>query len=242
MQNPTAAIVVIGNEILSGRTLDTNTQHIAQSLLAIGIRLLETRTIIDDCEIIVETILALKDKYDYIFTTGGIGPTHDDITSEAIAKAFKVPLVIHPVAYEILQNFYLSKGEKLNPAREKMAYVPEGSKLISNSVSAAPGFIIQNVHVFAGVPDVMRTMLEQVLPTLRRGATIHSKSLRVRIGESIIAKAFADLQNKYPEVEMGSYPFIDDTHGSELVLRSIDMQKLEQSYLELQKIIDSLRL
>lgn len=242
MPNPTAAIIIIGNEILSGRTLDINTQYIAQKLSTVGIDLCETRTIPDRHDFIVDTIKPLKEKYTYIFTTGGIGPTHDDITSRAIADLFKVPLELNPDAYKIIHDFYASLKHELNEARIKMAYIPKGGRLIENPISGAPGFVIGNVYVMAGIPGIMQAMLGQILPTLNHGHPIQSKTIDLSIGESIIAKDLAVLQNKYPEIEMGSYPFkINDKHGTSLVLRSVDTTKLEEAYLELLKITEHIR-
>lgn len=237
MSNPTAAVIIIGNEVLSGRTLDTNTQVIATKLVTSGIDLQEVRVIPDNHKAIVDTVLAVKDLYDYIFTTGGIGPTHDDITSEAIADAFGVPLIRNREAYQIIKDSYHKRGQELNPAREKMAYLPEGSKLIYNCVSAAPGFNLGNVYVMAGVPHIMQAMLEFILPTLKQGKPVRSMNIDIMLGESLIAVEFAGLQKKYPEVEMGSYPYeTAGKHATSLVLRSNHYEQLESAYKELDMI------
>ena len=239
--NPTAAVIIIGNEILSGRTLDINTQEIALRLGEIGIPLIEARTIADDRQVIINTVRELSSKYDYIFTTGGIGPTHDDITSEAIANAFNVPYIRDEEIYNILKDYYHKKGEQLNPAREKMAFIPEGSKLLYNEATTVPGFVINNVFVMAGIPSVMKAMLKSALPMLRTGAVIKSKILDVMMAESKIAIPLEELQNKYKEVDMGSYPFTKDgIHGTSLVLRSSKYKLLDQSYEELEGIIAGL--
>lgn len=238
MSDPTAAIIIIGDEILSGRTLDTNTNYIAKKLSENGIDLKEARVIPDDHEQIVITVNALRSKYTYIFTTGGIGPTHDDITSQAIADAFGVPLELNSEAFEIIKNFYLSQGKELNSARKKMAYLPKASALINNPVSWAPGFRIDNVFVLAGVPNIMQAMFNHLLPSLQKGRILQSKNIDILIGESTIAAEFADLQSRYPSVQMGSYPFKrDDRHGTSLVLSSKDAAKLAEAYSELETFI-----
>lgn len=242
MSNPTAAILIIGNEILSGRTLDINTQEIALRLGDIGIIVIEARTISDNKNAIIDAVRELKSKCDYVFTTGGIGPTHDDITSEAVAAAFNVDYVINQEIYNILKNHYESLGEQLNPAREKMAYIPEGSTLLrANGVTIVPGFKIENVFVMAGIPKVMQAMLQSALPMLKTGRVVKSKSLEVMIGESKIAMPFENLQNKYPQVDMGSYPFTkNNVNGTTLVLRSTDYNALETSFQELTDIIKNI--
>jgi molybdenum cofactor synthesis domain-containing protein len=238
MSDPTAAIIIIGDEILSGRTLDTNTNYIAGKLFENGIDLKEVRVIADNHQEIIATVSALRSKYTYIFTTGGIGPTHDDITSQAIADAFDVPLELNAEAFDIIKNFYLSQGKELNSARKKMAYLPKASTLINNPVSWAPGFRIDNVFVLAGVPNIMQAMFNHLLPTLQKGRILQSKNIDVLIGESTIAAEFASLQSKYPTVQMGSYPFkTDDRHGTSLVLSSKDYAKLAEAYFELESFI-----
>ncbi len=242
MTNPTAAILIIGNEILSGRTLDLNTQEIALRLGEIGVTVLETRTVSDNKDAIIESVRLLSGKYDYLFTTGGIGPTHDDITSDAVSAAFNVDCVIHPEIYDIIKAHYASLGEELNPAREKMARIPKGCTLLSaNGVTIVPGFKIENVFVMAGISKVMKAMLKSALPMLKNGKLVQSKSLEVMIGESKLAAEFEALQNKYPQVDMGSYPFTkNEVNGTTLVLRSLDYDALDNSFVELTKIIDNL--
>lgn len=240
MSNPTASIIIIGNEILSGRTLDVNTQEIALTLGKKGIIVVETRTIPDIKEMIINHVKELSEKYDYVFTTGGIGPTHDDITAESIAAAFDLPYTRNEEIYQILKNYYDGIGEKLNRAREKMAYIPEGADLIFNKATMIPGFITHNVYTMAGIPEIMKAMLESTLPKLRNGNVVKSKTIDVMLGESKIADQFSDLQNKYPTIDMGSYPFTKDgKHGTSLVLRSSDYSKLNSAYNELQKICDN---
>ena len=238
MKNPSAAVLIIGNEILSGRTLDTNTQTIASTLEKIGVIIREARTIPDEKQAIIESVLALSQKYDYVFTTGGIGPTHDDITSLAISEAFSVPYVRSETIYKLLEQFYQSRGEQMNKAREKMAFIPEGSTLIKNEVTKVPGFAIKNVYCLAGVPDIMKSMLNSIMPSLKHGNVVRSLSYTVMIGESKIAESFEALQNKYPSVDMGSYPFTKDgTHGTSLVLRATDYVNLEAAFRDLKNLI-----
>jgi len=242
MSNYTAAAIIIGNEILSGRTLDINTQEVALRLGEIGVSLVETRTIADDRKMIIDTVRELSHKYDYVFTTGGIGPTHDDITAEAMAGAFNVGYVRNDEIYNILKNYYDKMGEKLNSAREKMAYIPESSKLLHNDATMVPGFVINNVFVMAGIPNIMKAMLKSAIPMLKRGTVVQSKTLEVMMGESKIAISFEELQNKYKEVDMGSYPFTKNgIHGTALVLRSSNYNLLEKAFVELETVINSLK-
>lgn len=242
MSNHRAAVIIIGNEILSGRTLDINTQEIALRLGEVGVSLVETRTIVDDRTMIIDTVRELSSKYDYIFTTGGIGPTHDDITAEAIAAAFNVGYTRSDEIYNILKNHYDKIGEKLNSAREKMAYIPESSKLLHNDATMVPGFVTNNVFVMAGIPNIMKSMLKSAIPMLKKGAIIQSKTLEVMLGESKIAISFEELQNKYKEVEMGSYPFTrNGNHGTALVLRSANYESLDNAFAELEIVINGLK-
>ncbi len=239
MKNPSAAILIIGNEIVSGRTLDTNTQTIANTLGKVGVVVCETRTIPDIKQMIIESVLALSAKYDYVFTTGGIGPTHDDITSLAISEAFGVSYSRNETIYNLLQEFYQGRGEQMNKAREKMSFIPKGSSLIKNDISKVPGFAIKNVYCLAGVPDIMKSMLDSVVSSLKQGNVIRSLSHTVMIGESKIAELFEDLQNKYPSVDMGSYPFTkENIHGTSLVLRSNDYSNLEAAFQDLTAILE----
>jgi molybdenum cofactor synthesis domain-containing protein len=207
--SPTAAVLVIGDEVLSGRTQDTNTHTIARFLSALGVDLIEARVIGDDVERIVEALNALRAAHDYVFTTGGIGPTHDDVTAEAAAQAFGVALPEHPAALAILQKRY---GDDFNAARRRMARIPEGGVLIANPVTDAPGFQIGNVFVMAGVPKIMTAMLEDVAPRLRTGAVVHSRTLRVRgVGEGSVAETLSAAARANRDLSFGSYPF---GHGS----------------------------
>ncbi|WP_313007178.1 molybdopterin-binding protein [Brevundimonas vesicularis] len=206
---PTAAVLVIGDEILSGRTQDTNTNTIARFLAALGIDLMEARVVSDDHGRIVEALDALRSRWDYVFTTGGIGPTHDDITADAVAAAFGVALPEHPDALAILLRRY---GDEFNAARRRMARIPEGGVLIANPVTDAPGFQIGNVFVMAGVPKIMQAMLEDVAPRLRTGAIVHAQTLKVTaVGEGAVADVLRAAANQRRDMSFGSYPF---GHGS----------------------------
>jgi len=231
----TACLVIIGNEILSGRTKDANLAHLGERLNELGIRLMEARVIPDIEARIVETLNEVRRAYDYVFTTGGIGPTHDDITAESVAKAFGVPLIEHPQARAILEAHY--PPGQLTPGRLRMARTPEGAELIENSLSAAPGFRIGNVHVMAGIPAVMQAMLESLAPGLEGGARLDSLSLTVRIPESVLSAGLGALQERYADVEVGSYPFVrDGKFGVSIVLRSADPGRLEEAYVEAQAL------
>ncbi|HEY2071127.1 MAG TPA: molybdopterin-binding protein [Rhizomicrobium sp.] len=217
----TAAVLVIGDEILSGRTQDTNTAHIARVLGTLGIDLSEARVVPDVQDEIVAALNALRARYTYVFTTGGIGPTHDDITADAIAAAFGVDIHHHPEAMAMLAARY-QPGE-FNEMRQRMARIPDGAALIKNSVSTAPGFHIGNVYVMAGVPMIMRAMLEEVAPTLTRGAIVHSATVEGKIPEGRIAAALAAIQKEHPETAIGSYPFYrEDGAGAQFVVRARD--------------------
>ncbi len=239
MSNITAAIMITGNEILSGRTQDKNVNYIAKELSSMGIELLEVRIIADIKEMIVDTVNELRKKYTYVFSTGGIGPTHDDITAECIAEAFGVKNVLNNDAFMILEKYY--GKENLTEGRLRMAHIPETAGLIENSASGAPGFYIENVYVLAGVPYIMQAMFNSLKPTLTRGEEFISKTLEVKLPESYIANVFADLQKEYPDIKMGSYPFQDGKiWGTHLVLRGTNIVEIEKAYnkleLEVKKI------
>lgn len=220
-----AGLVVIGNEILTGRTQDTNTMWIGEHLGQNGVILNEVRVVPDDQDMIVEAVNDLRARYDIVFTTGGIGPTHDDITAESVAKAFDLPYGENEEAYAALLEYY---GEAdLTPARLKMAKMPAGSELIPNPVSGAPGFRIENVHVMAGVPRIMQAMLDHVISALAPGKPLLSNTIACGLPESEIAAELSVLQNSYEEVEIGSYPhFRSGVLGLSIVLRSVDRQAL----------------
>ncbi|PPC86381.1 MAG: competence/damage-inducible protein A [Hyphomicrobium sp.] len=230
----TAAVLVIGDEILSGRTKDRNIGTIATHLTSIGIQLREVRVVPDVEAEIVTALNALRRRYSYVFTTGGIGPTHDDITADSVAAAFDVPIAVDPRAKAQLATYYNARKLELTPARLRMARVPTGAELIENKVSGAPGFVIGNVVVMAGVPDIMQAMLETVTPLLVTGAPLQSITIEIDQPESEIAAVFGAHQRRYPDITMGSYPLL--RHGqpaSDLVLRGIDPERLKLAELEL---------
>ncbi len=223
----TAAVLVIGDEILSGRTQDTNTHYIARFLAALGIDLKEARVVGDVEGEIVAALNALRSRYTYVFTTGGIGPTHDDITADAIAKAFGVGIDYHPEALAMLAARYKNPAD-FNESRKRMARVPLGGVLVANTVSTAPGFRVGNVYTMAGVPMIMRGMLENIAPELERGAIVHARTVGTRLGEGRIAAALARIQMEHPEVSIGSYPFFrEDGFGVQLVVRGRDLPGVE---------------
>lgn len=218
----TAGVLVIGDEILSGRTKDKNIGFIAEYLTNIGIDLKEARIVADDEADIVAALNALRGRYTYVFTTGGIGPTHDDITAEAVAKAFGAPLELNAEAYDILVRHYGDEKDVTAP-RRKMAMIPKGAGLINNPVSGAPGFQIENVFVMAGVPRIMQAMFDDVKTRLSRGKPVISNTVTCSLAESAVAEPLAEIQKNYPGVDIGSYPhFRGGILGLSLVLRSID--------------------
>ncbi|EEW26203.1 competence/damage-inducible protein A [Rhodobacter ferrooxidans] len=234
MPNPTAAMLVIGDEILSGRTRDTNTNYLATQLTQAGIRLAEVRVVPDEAPAIIAALNALRAGYDTVFTSGGIGPTHDDITADAVAAAFGVEIGPHPEAMARLAAHYARAGMEFNQARQRMARIPAGASLIDNPVSTAPGFRIGNVHVMAGVPNIFQAMLASVLPGLTGGAPLLSQSLAVNRGEGEIATPFAALAAEFPDLSMGSYPFIQNgAHGTNLVIRGTDAGRLDAAMTRL---------
>jgi|JI10StandDraft_1071094.scaffolds.fasta_scaffold02601_2 molybdenum cofactor synthesis domain-containing protein len=231
-----AALAIIGNEILSGRTQDTNTPWIAERLTERGIVLSEVRVIPDVEEVIIRTVKELGGLYDYVFTTGGIGPTHDDITAECVAKAFGVELVRDQQAFRMLEEHY--GIEELTPPRAKMSLVPQGSTLIPNPVSAAPGFNIGNVFVMAGVPRIMQAMLDHVMGTIQAGNPILSNTVACGLPESILAEDLSRLQDKYPDIQIGSYPhYRGGVLGLSLVLRGLNADSLDKATPELIELI-----
>jgi molybdenum cofactor synthesis domain-containing protein len=235
----TAAVLVIGNEILSGRTKDANLHYLAVELNAIGIRLMEARVVADIEARIVEAVNALRVEYDYVFTTGGIGPTHDDITAGSVAKAFGVQLIKHAEAVRLLTERY---GEaNLTEARLRMAHVPDGATLIENPVSTAPGFRIGNVHVLAGVPAICQAMFQSLKSGLSRGDRVLSKTIGGYVGEGIIAHDLGALQQRYPDLDIGSYPFFrEGKYGASFVIRGTEESAIGAAANELRDIIRKL--
>lgn len=239
MTNPSAAMLVIGDEILSGRTRDANMHHLAGRLTEMGIDLKEVRIVSDDAPAIRSAARELSDRYDHVFTSGGIGPTHDDITAECIADAFQRPISIRDDARAILQAHYDKQGLELNEARLRMARIPDGADLIENPISAAPGFTIENVHVMAGVPSIFKAMLETVLPGLTGGAPLHSETVRIARAEGDIASPLAALAARYPELSFGSYPFQKDgIYGANIVIRGTSEVMVGTARRELVSLFD----
>ncbi len=235
-QTVTAALVVIGEEILSGRTKDENIAYIAAYLTKIGILLREVR-VVADCEAsIVAAVNELRLRFAYVFATGGIGPTHDDVTTDAIAKAFAVPVVTDPDAVAAMRKRFTPT--ELTPARLRMARIPEGASLIDNAISRAPGFMIENVIVMAGVPRIMQVMLDTVSPRLTKGRPMLARSVRLDVPEGDAAEGLGELQAAHPDVQIGSYPFFENKRlGTYIVLRSVDEAKLAAAENALWKFI-----
>ena len=230
----TAGLIVIGDEILSGRTKDQNIGYIAAYMTAIGIRLSEVRVVADDEDHIVEAVNALRARCTYVFTTGGIGPTHDDITADSIAKAFGVEIDIDERALALMRSRY--DEAKLTPARLRMARIPNGAELVENSVSITPGFMLENVIVLAGVPSIMQVMLDAVAPKLQRGAVMLTKTIRVEKPEGDVAPGLSATQEAFADVAMGSYPFFENGKlGTHLVLRATEPERLDQAVAALQE-------
>jgi molybdenum cofactor synthesis domain-containing protein len=221
-----ACVLIIGNEILSGRTQDTNLRHITIQLNECGIRVREARVVPDVESVIVDTVRSLRTQFDYVFTTGGIGPTHDDITAECIAKAFNRELVIHPEIVRLIQN--RQAPPDVMAARMLMARVPAGAGLIENPTGGPPGFFIENVYVMAGIPSVMHGMLSSLAGKLRGGAPVRSRSVTAYLAESQIAAPLGHIQRRYPGIDLGSYPFAREArYGTTLVMRGIDATALD---------------
>lgn len=223
MTNPTAAMLVIGDEILSGRTRDANMYYLAGALTEIGIDLKEVRVVSDDKAAIIAAVTALSQAHDTVITSGGIGPTHDDITADAVAAAFGAGISHRADAMELLGAHYARQGMEFNAARQRMARIPDGAVLIENPVSVAPGFSLGNCHVMAGVPKVFEAMVASVLPMLTGGAPLVTQNLRLMLGEGTVAEGFGALAAEYPDLSMGSYPFTQDgAYGTNLVIRGAD--------------------
>ncbi|MDE4191302.1 competence/damage-inducible protein A [Phaeobacter gallaeciensis] len=239
MGNPTAAMLVIGDEILSGRTRDSNMHFLAGELTKHGIDLREVRMISDDEVAIIAGVTALSETHDHVFTSGGIGPTHDDITADCIAKAFGAHLDVRDDARAILQAHYDKSGTELNEARLRMARIPDGAALIDNPVSAAPGFTLKNVHVMAGVPSVFEAMVASVLPTLTGGSPLLSQTLRVMRGEGEIAGNLSALAADFSDLSIGCYPFQKDgAFGANVVVRGADGARVDAAVTRLARELD----
>jgi molybdenum cofactor synthesis domain-containing protein len=235
----TAGLLVIGDEILSGRTKDQNIGYIAEYLTAIGIDLREVRVVADDEAAIGEALNALRRRYTYVFTTGGIGPTHDDITADSVAKAFGVSIDYDPQVVEMLRARFAERGTEMNAARMRMARIPEGATLVVNKVSTAPGFWIDNVIVMAGVPAIMQAMLDDAAPKLKTGIKMLSETLRADLREGDIGTELGDIAKAHPQVTIGSYPFFHEKFGpnTNIVIRARDSEKLAAAIGAVQEML-----
>lgn len=238
MAQPTAAMLVIGDEILSGRTRDANMHYLAQQLTEHGIALKEVRVVSDDKEAIIDAVTSLSGRYETVFTSGGIGPTHDDITADCIAEAFDCHIDVRADAAALLGAYYEREGKEFNEARKRMARIPDGATLIDNPVSIAPGFTLKNVHVMAGVPSVFQAMVASVLPQLTGGLQIMSDTLRLMRGEGDIAAPLGDIAKNFPELSIGSYPFQKDgIYGTNIVIRGTNKAMIEAAMHDLGKLV-----
>ena len=239
----TAAVLVIGDEILSGRTKDRNIGYIADYLTAIGIDLREVRVVADDAAAIVDALNGLRARYTYVFTTGGIGPTHDDITADCVAEAFGVQLEFHPEAVAVIKERLAKTGGELNQARLRMARIPRGAGLVANKVSGAPGFWIGNVITMAGIPAVMQAMLDEVAPKLKTGTKLLSETIRADAKEGDVGTELGAIAKAHPETIIGSYPFIDEKQGpnTNIVVRSRDAEKLAAVKAEVETMLTKVK-
>lgn len=239
MTNPTAAMIVIGDEILSGRTRDANMYHLAGKLTEIGIDLKEVRVVSDDESDIITAVNALRAKFDTVFTSGGIGPTHDDITADCIALAFGVGIDIREDARQALATNYPNGIADLTDTRLRMARIPDGATLIDNAVSKAPGFSLENVHVMAGIPTVFNCMVDWLLPKLAQGSPMISATIRADQPESKLAVHLGKIADQFPDLSVGSYPFYENgAYGSNLVVRGIDPDQVSLAEAEINKMIE----
>ncbi|MEO1747769.1 MAG: competence/damage-inducible protein A, partial [Pseudomonadota bacterium] len=224
----TAGMIVIGDEILSGRTRDSNAHHLASLMTAIGVDLREVRMIADDHDVIVETVNAMRAQHTYVFTSGGIGPTHDDITADAVGAAFGLPVEEDEKAMAVMAAHYEARNQPFTAARRRMARLPEGAAIIDNPISKAPGFVVGNVHVMAGVPAIFQAMLDNVVPTLRTGRKLMSRSVHCPFGEGSISAPLGEIQQAHPDAVIGSYPaFEEGAFWTEIIIRSGDEGALE---------------
>ena len=237
----TAAVLIIGNEILSGRTHDVNLRHLGIELNLLGIQVREARVIADIESEIIDAVNTLRAKYDYLFTTGGIGPTHDDITSGCIAKAFGQKLIRHPVAEKLLRERMAQMGTEATPARLRMCETPEQAEVLPNKVGGAPGYRIENVFVMAGIPRIMHAMFEAAVPHLEGGVTLKSTTVGAMVPEGAIATGLSELQDAFPDLDVGSYPFtISGKPGSNLVIRGADEAQIAEAAVQLRALIAGL--
>ena len=237
----TAGMLVIGDEILSGRTKDKNIGFIADYLNKIGIDLKEVRIVADEQADIVEAVNVMRHRYTYVFTSGGIGPTHDDITADAIAAAFNLPCTFHPDAMKILEDHYSRSKLELTEARKRMARTPKGATLIENKVSKAPGFKIENVHVLAGVPKIMQAMMDALAPTLKSGTKMLSKTLDSSLGEGTIGGPLGIIQTNHVDTMIGSYPrFEEGNHTTQIVVRGREQSKINAAIKDVESMLQEL--
>ena len=234
----TSGIIIIGNEILSGKTLETNSNFMCKKLFDVGISCEEINSIKDEESKIIEKVNTFRNKYDYVFTSGGIGPTHDDITSASIAKAFKRKLVLNQEARKLLEKHY--SDDVLTKARLKMAYFPENVKLIDNPISVAPGFFIENLYVFPGVPRIMQTMFNEIIKSLDEGLRYYKKTISTTLSEGIIGDFIQEIQNKFSSLEIGSYPYFKkNSFGVSLVVKGDDNETVSEAISEIHEYISS---
>ena len=237
MEQPSASMLVIGDELLSGRTHDANMHYLAKELTEIGINLIEARFIRDDPTTIVSNIIDLSKRFDYLFTSGGIGPTHDDITTDCVAEAFGKKASIRPDALKILQEYYDGKDIELNEARLRMARIPETAELIDNPISAAPGYVIENVYVMAGVPKIFQSMLKTVTPKLEKGLPTLSLSVKIYKGEGDIALDLEEVVKTFDQLTFGSYPFSEKgVYGTNIVIRGKDKKLMEEAEVKVRSL------
>ena len=240
-QNPTACLLIIGNEVLSGRTQDANINFLATRLGNAGIPVREVRVIPDVHEIIINTVNEMRAKFDYVFTTGGIGPTHDDITAECIARAFGVPLERNPEAMRILEAHYKAMGTDVNEARARMANIPQGGRLLENPVSKAPGFAIGNVYVLPGVPQIMRAIFDLLLPSLVGGPPVVMHTVTCDVREGDLAADLEAIALKYPNIDIGSYPgFRDGRFITQLISKGSDADAVAKAGAEVAAMVQRL--
>ncbi|MDA4846724.1 competence/damage-inducible protein A [Hoeflea poritis] len=238
----TAAMVAIGDELLSGKTKDKNIAHLADMLTTAGIELKEVRIVGDEEADIVAAVNALRQRYTYVFTSGGIGPTHDDITAEAISAAFGVPCEYDDEALKIMGAVYEAREMEFTEARKRMARMPRGAAHIRNRVSVAPGFTIENVHVMAGVPAIFQAMLDWLLPRLETGAVIHSKIVDCPYGEGTIGEGLEEIQNDHSDTVIGSYPKFDgETYSTQIVVRSRDTEAIDRAVLAINAMLSEIK-
>ncbi len=238
MKNKTASLLVIGNEILSGKTSDKNLNYIAKKLAGMGITFVEARVVRDIQDEIVSALNELRKKHDYVFTTGGIGPTHDDITVEAVAKAFGVPVEEHPLARAKLEEYYRERGSDLNDARLRMAKFPAGAELVENPLTAAPGCKIENVFVLAGIPSIMQVMFDYASQSLQKGRKIHSKTIYCDLVEGNLAAKLTEIQNDNMDTDIGSYPYVyKGKYAVSLVVRSTDKDAVNSTAKKIEAMV-----